>query len=322
MRGRGGWLTRSEESSLTNWGKYPGARTVEGLLKNGIILLDKPQGPTSHQVDSWVKQITGANKASHGGTLDPRVSGVLVIALENATKLMPILLSSRKEYVALTYLHADVPKQDVKKALEEFVGKITQLPPKRSAVARRIREREIYYLEPLQVTGRYVLFRVGTEAGTYIRRLADDLGKRLGTGAHLQELRRTRSGIFPEAELHTLQDLSDAIALWREKQDDSKLREVVLPMERIADNMKTVVIKDGAVGAIANGAPLAVGGIVKVQEGIEKGELVAMLSLKGELVAFGPAMMGSQEMANAAKGLAVKTDKVLIEKGAYPAKWR
>jgi H/ACA ribonucleoprotein complex subunit 4 len=320
MAGR--WLTRSQESSLTTWGKYPGARSVEELLRNGIILLDKQQGPTSHQVDSWIKRLTGVKKASHGGTLDPRVSGVLVIALDNATKLMPILLSSKKEYVALTYLHAEMPEQKIRKALDEFIGKIKQLPPKKSAVARRVREREVYYLEPLQIKGRYVLFRVGTEAGTYIRRLADDLGKKLGCGAHLQELRRTKSGIFSENDIHTMQDLSDALALWKEKGDESKLREVVLPMEKIADGMKVVVIKDGAVGAIANGAPLAVGGIVKVEEGIEKGSLVAMLSLKGELVAFGPALMESGEMSKAAKGLAVKTDKVLIEKGAYPAKWR
>lgn len=285
-------------------------------------MLDKQQGPTSHQVDNWIKRITGVNKASHGGTLDPRVSGVLVIALDNATKLMPILLSSKKEYVALTYLHAEMPEQKVRKALDEFIGKIKQLPPKKSAVARRVREREVYYLETLQVKGRYVLFRVGTEAGTYIRRLADDLGKKLGCGAHLQELRRTKSGIFDETQIHTMQDLSDALALWKEKGDESKLRDVVLPMERLADGMKCVVIKDGAVGAIANGAPLAVGGITKVDGGIEEGELVAMLSLKGELVAFGPALMGSEEMTKAAKGLAVKTDKVLIEKGVYPAKWR
>jgi H/ACA ribonucleoprotein complex subunit 4 len=320
MAGR--WLTRSQESSITTWGKYPGARTAEELLRNGIILLDKQQGPTSHQVDSWIKRLTGVNKASHGGTLDPRVSGVLVIALDNATKLMPILLSSKKEYVALTYLHAEMPEQKIRKALDEFIGKIKQLPPKKSAVARRVREREVYYLETLQVKGRYVLFRVGTEAGTYIRRLADDLGKKLGCGAHLQELRRTKSGIFSENEVHTMQDLSDALALWKEKGDESKLREVVLPMEKLADGMKVVVIKDGAVGAIANGAPLAVGGIVKVEGGIKEGEIVAMLSLKGELVAFGPALMESDEMAKAAKGLAVKTDKVLIEKGAYPAKWR
>lgn len=252
---------------------------------------------------------------------NPRVTGVLVIALENATKLMPILLKSKKEYVALVFLHKDVDEKDIRKVCNDFVGKIKQLPPKKSAVARRVREREIYYLDILQIKGRFILMRVGTEAGTYIRRLADDIGKNLGCGAHLQELRRTRSGIFSEEQVVTLQKLSDAIA--RAKQgDESLLREITMPMERIADGMKTVVVKDSAVGAIANGAPLAVQGIAKVQDGIEKGDVVIVMSLKGEMVSFGPALMGSEEMVKKPKGLAVKTDKVLITKGIYPEKWK
>jgi H/ACA ribonucleoprotein complex subunit 4 len=315
------FVVKSHEASLTSYGKYPGTRTVPELLQNGIILLDKPQGPTCHQVDNWVKKITGVKKASHGGTLDPMVSGVLVIALENATKLMPILLSSKKEYVALVYLHKDVPENQIRKACEEFVGKIKQLPPKKSAVARRVREREIYYLEVLQIRGRFILMRVGCEAGTYIRRLADDLGKVLGTGGHLQELRRTKSGIFLEEQVRTLQDVADAIALWKERGDDSALRDIVLPMEKLADGMRTVVIKDSAVGAVANGAPLAVQGLSRISDGIERGDIVGMLSLKGEFVAFGNALMTSQEMAKSPKGLAVKTDKVLISQKAYPKKW-
>lgn len=252
---------------------------------------------------------------------NPRVSGVLVIALDNATKLMPVLLRARKEYVALVYLHKDVPKKEIEKVCKEFVGKVRQLPPKKAAVARRVREREIYYLEILQISGRSILMRVGCEAGTYIRRLADDIGKKLGTGAHLQELRRTRSGIFTEKDVRTLQEVSDALALWKERGDDSALRGVVLPLERLADEIKCVVIKDSAVGAVANGAPLAVQGIVRVQKGIESGDIVGMFSLKGEMVAFGDALMGSAEMWKARKGLAVKTDKVLVQRGVYPKKW-
>ena len=315
------FLTRSHESSLTSYGKYPAARSAEELLKTGILILDKPEGPTSHQVDNWVKAITGVPKCSHGGTLDPRVTGVLLIALENATKLMPILLSSKKEYVALVYLHKDAPEAQIRKVCSDFVGKIKQLPPKKSAVARRVREREIYYLEILQIKGRLILMRVGTQAGTYIRRLADDIGKNLGCGAHLQELRRTKGGLFDESNVITLQQLSDAIASLKSGNEE-KIREIVMPMERIADGMKVVVVKDSAVGAIANGAPLAVQGIVKVQEDIENGDLVAVLSLKGEFVSFGPALMTSEEMAKRPKGLAVKTDKVLIPKGVYPEKWK
>ncbi len=159
------WLTKSEEVTISPYGHYPGARPIEELLRSGIIILDKPQGPSSNQVDAWVKKILNLNKLSHGGTLDPRVSGVLVIALENATKLMSILLSSKKEYVAVVNLHKEVSKRDIEKVCKEFVGKIKQIPPKKSAVARREREREIYYLEILEIDGRNILMRVGCEAG-------------------------------------------------------------------------------------------------------------------------------------------------------------
>lgn len=314
------FLTKSEEASLSSYGKYPGSRTVEEMIKNGIIILDKPPGPSSHQVDAWIKQILSIDKCSHGGTLDPRVSGVLVIALQNTTKLMPILLSSKKEYVALVYLHRDAPKKDIERVCNDFIGKITQLPPKRSAVARREREREIYYLEILQISERYILMKVGCEAGTYIRRLADDIGKKLGTGAHLQELRRTKSGVFSENQCVTLHKLCDAVAEWKEGNED-QMRKIILPIEIIADSVKSIVIKDSAVDALCNGAPLHSGGISKVQENIERDDWVAILTLKGELIAIGKAFMNSEEMVTK-KGYAVKTDRVLMKKDTYPATWR
>jgi H/ACA ribonucleoprotein complex subunit 4 len=305
-----GWIIKKHEASLTPFGVYPGARTLEEHIKNGIIILDKPSGPTSHQVDRWVKEILDINKASHGGTLDPRATGVLLIALENATKLMPILLSSRKEYVGVIHLHHDVDRKKVEEVFKEFIGKVKQLPPKKSAVARREREREIYYLELMEISGRDVLFRVGCEAGFYVRRLADDVGKRLGIGAHLQELRRTRSGSFSEESAITLQDLVDA-------KEDGRLNEVILPMEMAVESIGKIIISDNAVDNICNGAPLAVGGVVRLEDNIKKGDWIAMLSLKGELVAIGRALLDSKEILEKHKGLAVKTDRVLMKKGTY-----
>lgn len=316
------FFLRQKSSTDFKYGKYPASRTIEELLRNGIIILDKPTGPTSHQVDAWVKRILGVPKCSHGGTLDPRVSGVLLIALDNATKLMPILLSSKKEYVALVYLHADVPENKIRKACAEFLGKIKQLPPKKSAVARRVREREIYSLEILEISGRNILMRVGCEAGTYIRRLADDIGKNLGCGGHLQELRRTKSGIFSEEKIITLQKLSDAFAVWKESGNEQPLREIILPLELVADNMRVVVVKDSAVDAVCNGAPLGCGGLVLAQKNILPEDWTAILSLKGEMVAFGKAKMPAEEMVKKKMGLAVKTDKVLLAKGTYPSAWK
>ncbi len=305
------WFIRSEETFLTD--NYPGARPIDKLISNGIIILDKPSGPTSHQVDAWIKQIMGIDKCSHGGTLDPRVSGVLVIALKNATKLMPILLSSPKEYVALMHIHKEVPEQQLRKVLDEFIGKIKQIPPQRAAVARRERLREIYFLKVLEISGRDVLFNVGCEAGTYIRKLIDDIGKRLGVGAHMQELRRVRSGPFTEDRVVTLQKLMDAVAALKEG-DEGKMRDIVHPLEVVADAMKSVIVKSTAIPNILNGAPLAVGGLAKIQKGIEIGDWVAMLGPSGEMLAFGKAAMSGESMANTNKGIAVKTDRVLIRK--------
>lgn len=241
------------------------------------------------------------------------MSGVLILALENATKLMPILLSSRKEYVALINLHREVEEGKIKKVLQKFRGKIKQLPPKKAAVARRVREREIYYLEVLEIDKRNILIKVGCEAGTYIRRLADDVGKELGIGAHLQELRRTKSGTFTEEQTVKMQDVVDAVA-------EDRIRDIVLPMESIVEDIRSVVIKDSAVDAICNGAPLSSGGISRLEEGIVRGEWVGILTLKGELVAIGKATMNSKDMKRK-KGIAVKTDRVLMKKGTYPKMW-
>lgn len=317
------WIVLTEEASLTNYGLYPSSRPLEDYIKNGLILLDKPPGPTSHQVDGWIKQMfveTGINirKNSHGGTIDPRTSGVLVIALENATKLMPILLKSRKEYVALMKLHKNVDSNRIKSVCRSFVGKIKQLPPVRSAVLRAERERTIYSLEILEIEGRDVLMKVECEAGTYIRKLCDDIGKKLGCGAHMQELRRTRAGCFSEENLVTLQDLSDAISELKSGKED-EIRKVVVPLEVIAGNIKCVIIKDSAVDAICNGAPLAIQGVTRIQKGIKKGDVVGIFTLKGEMVAFGSAVRNYSK--NFKRGMFVKTDRVLMKKGTYPKKW-
>ncbi len=306
------WLVRNEKASLMPYGTYPGSETLKDRKESGIILLDKPPGPTSHQVDAYIKEILNIKKASHGGTLDPKVTGVLVIALNNATKLMPILLTSKKEYVGVIHLHKEIPLKQIKKVFKEFIGKIKQLPPVRSAVARRVREREIHYLEILDIKEKDILVKVGCEAGTYIRRLADDIGKKL-KGAHLQELRRTKSGIFTEDQCITLQQLIDA--------DDEKLMEIIYPAEIVAESIKNVIIDDGAVDAICNGAPLAVPGILRIENGIKNGDWVGMFTLKGELVAIGKAVLTSNEMYKRKKGIAVKTDRVLMKKGTYPKMW-
>jgi len=305
------WLIKKEEASLTPFGCYPGARYLEEHVKNGIIVLDKPSGPTSHQIDRWVKEILDIKKCSHGGTLDPRASGVLVIALENATKLMPILLSSKKEYVGVIHLHEEVNRKDIEKTFNKFIGKVKQIPPVKSAVARKEREREIYYLELLEIDGRNILFRIGCEAGFYVRRFAVDFASKLRIKGHLQELRRTKSGNFSEESTVTLQNLVDAVG------DEDKLKGIILPMEIAVESIGKVIVSDNAIDNICNGAPLAIGGIVKLEDNIKKEDWIAILSLKGELVAIGKALLDSKNIFEKKKGLAIKTDRVLMKKGTY-----
>ncbi|MDP3639690.1 MAG: LAGLIDADG family homing endonuclease [Nanoarchaeota archaeon] len=152
------------------FGKPPEDRSTAELLTYGVINLDKPKGPTSHQVSDYVKKILPCKRAGHSGTLDPGVTGVQPVAIGKATRITQFLLTAPKEYVGIMHLHKDITEETLKKAAEQFVGKILQLPPVKSAVKRQLREREIYAFEILEMKGREVLFRVRCQAGTYVRK--------------------------------------------------------------------------------------------------------------------------------------------------------
>src|SRR3989344_8835610 len=169
-------LKRVEEKTNAQWGKKPEERSIQELLDYGLIILNKGAGPTSHQTVDFVKNILNIEKAGHSGTLDPNVTGVLVIALGKATRVVEVLLNGGKEYICLMHLHSPVEESLIRKTFKEYMGKIEQMPPKRSAVKRQLRTRELYYLEILEMNGQDVLFKVGCEAGTYIRTLCVDLG--------------------------------------------------------------------------------------------------------------------------------------------------
>ncbi|HDQ59663.1 MAG TPA: RNA-guided pseudouridylation complex pseudouridine synthase subunit Cbf5, partial [Candidatus Woesearchaeota archaeon] len=223
-------IVKRKEQSDSSYGCFPEDRPIETHICNAVINLDKPRGPTSHQVADIAKKILNVRKTGHGGTLDPAVTGILPMATDNATKIMPAMLYSGKEYVALMHLHEDVETEDVKSAMERLVGRITQLPPLRSHVKRVERQREVYYLEFLEREKRDILFRAGVEKGTYIRRLCQQIGGELKAGAHMLELRRTKAGGFTEKDnLVTLQDLEDAYAFWKEEGNEKFLRHCLQP---------------------------------------------------------------------------------------------
>jgi len=251
----------------------------------------------------------------------PRVTGVLPIALEDAAKSLMAVLNAGKEYVAVMKLHDDVPKSRVKEVMSEFVGPIYQVPPVRASVKRRLRTRTIYELEVLEVEGRLVLFRVACEAGTYVRKLCVDIGRALGCGAHMQELRRTRVGVLTEEEAVTLHELSEAVYLWREEGREEAIRRVVMPMEKMLGVLPRIVIRDSAVDAICHGAQLAAPGVLKLDSGIEPGDMVLIMTLKGEAVALAEALISSREILAMRKGLVARTLRVLMRAGTYPKMW-
>ncbi len=311
------WHAKQEGETNHAHGKYPHERTLREHIENGIVNIDKPRGPTSHTIVDWVKKTLKAGKAGHTGTLDPHVTGVLPVAIENATKTIQALLPAGKEYVCLMKLHKQAEEQRIKEVFKEFTGTIYQKPPLKSAVVRKLRTREIYYLDIIEIEGMEVLFRVGCEAGTYIRKLCHDIGLVLGAGANMQELRRTKSGPFTEETLVTLTELRDAYEYWKEDGNEKYLRKMIQPVENAVVHLPKVVIHDSAVNPVCNGSPLMVPGIMKLQD-MEKRELTAVFTLKGELVCLGRALMSSTEILEQKKGMAVKTERVVMKAGTYP----
>ncbi|MCK9151340.1 RNA-guided pseudouridylation complex pseudouridine synthase subunit Cbf5 [Methanobacterium alcaliphilum] len=317
------FLIKAKSETNPEYGCSPELRPIEEHLTKGIINLDKPSGPTSHEVDSWVRKIFNAQKTGHGGTLDPKVTGVLPIGIDYATRVIQLLLVANKEYVCLMRLHQEIEEDVIRDILEEFQGKIYQTPPLKSAVKRELRVRSIYYVNIIEIDGQDVLFRIGCESGTYIRKYCHDIGEALGIGAHMAELRRTKSGPFHENEaLVTLQDVTDAFCYWKEDGDESYLRKAVLPMEMAVTHLPKIVIRDSAVDAICHGADLAAGGIVSLDDNIQKGDIVVILTIKGELVASGESLANSLEILESAKGIMVDTKKVFMEPETYPKMWK
>ncbi len=251
------------------------------------------------------------------------MTGVLPVALEEATKVIQALLRAGKEYIGVMKTHGDVSEKRIKEVFNEFQGKIYQRPPLRASVKRAIRVRTIYYLDALEIEGRNILFRVGCEAGTYVRKLIYDIGRVLGCGAHMHELRRVRAGPFIEDEgMVTLHDVLYLYSRWQETGDMGMLRRFIFPMEKALDLLPKIFIRDSAVDAICHGAHLTAPGITHIESGIKTRDTVAIFTLKGEAVALGTALADSEEMLKVMHGIMIKTERVLMPRGTYPKLWR
>src|SRR5919201_2929439 len=204
-----------------NYGQYPDRRPIESLLYYGLVLVDKPAGPRSHEVVAWVKRILEIEKAGHSGTLDPGATGLLPLGLGEGTKAPSVLLLGPKEYYALARLHSHVSPDRLKGVMQEFTGEIYQRPPERSSVRRVTRVRTVYEFDYLENYDRLVLMHTLCQAGTYIRKIIYDIGEVLSSGATMVELRRTKVSNLSERNdgLVRLHDLADAYQRYKESKD-------------------------------------------------------------------------------------------------------
>lgn len=269
--------------------KIKSQKPMKDLLEFGIINIDKPSGPTSFTVSDFVRRTLGefgVRKTSHFGTLDPKVTGVLPIALNRACKLTGFFIGEDKEYVGIMRLHESVSAEKIRKAIKEnFTGIINQTPPKKSRVKRVERQREIKNFEILEQDehrgGKDFLFRAEVQGGTYIRKLIDDLGKELGIGAHMLELRRVRAGIFseddkkrPSANLYDLEKAAEEM----KKGNEKPLREIIIPAEVVSEIYPAVGIKENNLKQILTGKPVKISDLKnkKDSESFRIGKIVSV----------------------------------------------
>ncbi len=280
---------------------------------SGFLVVDKPAGWTSHDVVDAARRWLGTRRIGHLGTLDPAATGVLPLAVRDATKLVPFLAAGTKAYAGTIRLGIETDtldaegevtarhegplpeEEEVRAALAGFLGEIEQVPPMYSAVKRDgvplhklAREGKRVEREPKSVTitalelvkwsPPHLEIRVECSAGTYVRVLADDLGRALGCGAHLAELRRTRSGPFTEADAEPEPALRQAAEAG---EIDAKVRPPAAALE-----MPIVQLSSFDAGQVRHG------GSVPAESGLMPGTRVAALDPAGELIAVMEARPG------------------------------
>ena len=307
-------------------GCTPLRRPLKEYIRYGVINLDKPANPSSHEVVAWMKRILRVEKTGHSGTLDPKVTGCLIVCCDRATRLVKSQQGAGKEYMCVMKLHGKVEGGEaaVKSALQTLTGALFQRPPLIAAVKRQLRVRTIYSSTLVEYDEQrgLVVFAVSCEAGTYIRTLCVHLGLLLKVGAHMQELRRTRSGALSENDnLVTMHDVLDAQWLYDTTGDESYLRRAIMPLERLLVNLPRIVIKDSAVNAICYGAKAMIPGLLRFDAGLDVGDECVLMTTKGEAIATATTQMSAADMASCDHGVVAVVKRVIMERDTYPRTW-
>ncbi len=316
------WTVLDKDATTeAKYGCAPADRTIEQLLEGGWILLDKPSGPSSHQLAAWAREMLGVEKLGHGGTLDPFATGGLVLLSGSATRLTGRVLKGDKMYICVIRLPSDVNDEALSGAISNLKGRIHNVPPKESAVKVQVRQRSINSFDIVDRDDRILLCKIDCEAGTYVRTLTRDLGLLLDGEVELLELRRGRSGPYSEDDAITMHQLSDAIHLWKQHDQPAAMKKILLPVESLLEGIPQITIKDGAASALSHGAPLASPGIVGIAHDVMRGDEVAIMTLKGEIVCLATMSVNGSDVANMNGGEVARPNLVLMPPETYPKRW-
>lgn len=307
------------------FGSSPLQRNIKDYVSSGVLNLDKPSNPSSHEVVAWIKRILKVEKTGHAGTLDPKVTGCLIICIDKATRLVKSQQSAGKEYIAVFKLHS-APESEAKviQGLHKLRGALFQRPPLISAVKRQLRVRTTYDNKLIEYDAErnMGIFWVKCEAGTYVRTICVHLGLVLGVGGQMLELRRNRSGLHSEKDgLTTLHDILDAQYLYENHKDESYLRRIILPLESLLTSHKRIIMKDSSVNAVCYGAKIMIPGVLRYEDGIELNQEIVIVTTKGEAIAIAIALMTTATLASCDHGIVAKIKRVIMERDTYPRKW-
>ena len=303
-------------------GTIPSERTIEQLLESCFILLDKSPGPSSHQVSAWARDMMGLEKLGHGGTLDPFASGLLPLLSGKAMRLTGKILTHDKSYLALFKFGKKLERNEIEDKMAMLTGKVYNVPPEISAVRVQVRTRKISKFDILDFDGTSLLTNIECEAGTYVRTMARDLGLLLDTPVELKELRRPTSGEFSLSQSITMQQLADAYWLWQEKGEEDAMLRILHPIEDMLSDLPRVVVKDGAAAALSHGAPLLRPGVVSIDDNLNVGTEVLLVTIKGEAVAIAKMSQNSKVIPDMNQGEVAKPNCVLMKEDTYPRSWK
>ncbi|MFA5382573.1 MAG: RNA-guided pseudouridylation complex pseudouridine synthase subunit Cbf5 [Candidatus Micrarchaeia archaeon] len=296
--------------------------TISELINKGIIIIDKSKKTNSHEVSEKVKNIlagVGAEKAGHSGTLDPYVTGVLVIALNDATPLLNYLIKKDKIYEGYLRFSENITKKKAQEIFNNFIGKIEQMPPRKCAVKRQMRKKHIYSFKAYkkiktETNKADVYFKIKCEAGTYIRSIARDISDKYST-CRLMTLRRTAVGDIKEKDAFTLDELKKAyFEEYKKKGNEKPLRKIIKPVEYyVKKEMPIITVDKNAVVPLMTGHVLYIPGIIKIKGEFKKGESVALFTEKNKLIEIAEALEDSETIKQLNKGIATKPVRVIMK---------